>query len=105
MEYILYGTVYKVYTYIGKYASNNNIAVELITEDGEPFTTLTVNIERLEEGLACIDTNNCPEAIDLIKKYNLGEFTNNYCYSGYCQYPIFKLNIDNLNKYAYKEVE
>lgn len=104
MEYILFGKVYKVYTYTGEYANNNNIAIGLITEDGEPFATLTVNICRLEKGLACIDTNNCSGAIDLIKKYNLGEFTNNFCQSGYCTYPVFKLNMDNINKYAYKGV-
>lgn len=104
MEYILFGVTYKVYTYIGKYASNDNIAVELISEDGEPFATLTVNIYSLEDGLACIDVNNCSGAIDLIKKYELGKFTGDYAHSGYCSYPIYKLNIDNLNKYKYEGV-
>lgn len=104
MEYILFGNVYKVYAYVGEYVTTKNVAIELITEDGEPFATLTVNIEPLEEGFACIDVNNCSGALDLIKKYKLGKFTNDYCYSGYCKYPIFKLNMDNINKYLWKEV-
>lgn len=104
MEYILFDKAYEVYANIGNYATTGNVAIELISKDGEPFAMLTVNIYSLENGFACIDINNCSGAIDLIKKYKLGKFTGDYAYSGYCKYPIYKLNMENINKYKYKGV-
>ena len=89
---------YKLKIVLGKYY-NGNRAIQLYTDDGEPFVTLTVNICELPTDEACIDINNFPDGIELIRKYELGVFTGNYVYSGFCSYPVFYLNMDNVKKY------
>lgn len=98
LEY--YEETFELYAIVSKYTMNNNTAIQLITTDNEPFATLTVNIIDLPEDIVCIDTNNFPEALDLIKKYNLGELTGEYVQSGYCVYPIVKLNREILAQYT-----
>lgn len=100
IKYSLYGKEYELYVNVCKYASNDNIAVQLITRDGEPFANLTVNIMELAEPLACIDTNNVARAEQLISKYNLGVPTGEVVESGFCIYPIYLLNLYELEKYS-----
>ena len=99
LHYKIDGRMRSLTIMLDKY-ENGNIAVTLYTKRGEPFADLTVNICELPKGLACIDINNFPEAIDLIKEYDLGKFTNNFVQSGFCQYPVYVLNMENLEKYA-----
>lgn len=100
IEYSLFDKKYELYVNVCKYTSNSNIAVQLITRDGEPFANLTVNIMELAEPLACIDTNNVARAEHLIKRYNLGAPTGEVVESGFCIYPIFLLNLYELEKYS-----
>lgn len=100
IKYSLFDNEYELYVNITKYASNNNIAVQLITKNGEPFANLTVNIMKLAEPLACIDTNNVARAEQLINKYNLGAPTGEVVGSGFCIYPIYLLNLYELEKYS-----
>jgi hypothetical protein len=102
MKFKFYGEKYELFLEVDKYVNNDNIAIEVWDTNEGPFADLTVNIYDLPEGLACIDTNNFPDAIRLIEEYNLGEFTSNFATSGYCTYPIYKLNIENINKYTNK---
>lgn len=83
----------------GTYDTTNNIALQLMCNDEEPYVTLTVNIVRLPKDHACIDTNNFPEAEELIEEYELGTYTGTTIPSGYCEYPVYKLNMYNINKY------
>ena len=99
-----YDEEYNLFLVVENYADNDNIAIALCGTDIGIFASLTVNVCSLPKGYACIDTNNFPEAIDLIKEYNLGEFTNHSVPSGYCTYPIYKLNMENILKYS-KEVK
>ena len=69
---------------------NGNLAIAIELEDGEPFATLTVNIDILMPDYAFVDTNNCPWAEEFIKENNLGEFTGTVRKSGYCSYPLYK---------------
>lgn len=92
---------YKVKTHIGNYRSNNNLAISLITDIGEPFATLTVNINTLEDDyLASVDTNNCPWAEDFIKDNKLGTPTGMYQKSGWCSYPVYRFDLDEVKKYS-----
>lgn len=77
-----------------QYSNNGNLAIELIDkEDGCPFATLTVNLNKLpNNNLAYVDTNNCPWGEKFIKENGLGEPTGKYGYSGYCSYPLYKFN-------------
>ena len=78
---------------IGKYSRNNNTAISLDCNEGK-FATITVNFnENLDEGMAYLDTNNCPWVEDIMKKYGLGEFTGKSRQSGFCVYPLYKLNL------------
>lgn len=88
--------VYECTIELTKYANNNNLAVRLNTPE-EPFASLTVNLgEILPEDEAYIDTNNNPWAEDFLKEYNLGEYMNRDGKSGYCTYPLYKIDIQKI---------
>lgn len=104
MNVRLYDTDYNICNIsIEKYANNNNIAIQLYSDSEgypEPFATLTVNLVPLNsDKLAYIDANNCPWAVDFIKEYNLGTPTGNMMGSGYCTYPEYEMNLEELKKY------
>lgn len=89
----------EVFIEVSSYANNGTLAIQLWCEDG-PFATLTVNImDKHREGCQYVDTNNCPWAEKFIHDYNLGEPTGNYGMSGFCLYPEYKFNIEELTKY------
>ena len=84
---------------ISKYG-NNNLAIELMEGD-EPYATLTKNLHDLgSKKCAYIDTNNCPWAPQFIEKYNLGTDTGLTERSGYCIYPLYEMNLEELEKYT-----
>ena len=85
---------------VTSYANNKSLAIQLWCEDG-PFATLTVNLDD-ERGAECqyVDVNNYPWAEQFIYKYKLGAFTGNIGYSGFCAYPEFRFDIEELKKYA-----
>lgn len=99
-----YGT-YKVSLGLDTYADNKRLAI-LITdwEDGEeePFAPLTVNIpDEAVSGANCnfVDTNNLPYICTFIEENNLGKSTGRFASSGYCTYPEYQFNIDEIKKY------
>ena len=74
---------------VGKYQADNSTAIEIWNRyDGE-IARITV-----------LDTNNCPWAVDFIKKYGLGEETGRTVRSGYCEYPVVKLNVEKIKEYV-----
>ena len=78
---------------IGKYSYNNNTAISLDCNEGA-FATITVNLdESLDEDMAYLDTNNCSWVEDIMEKYCLGEPTGKYKQSGFCIYPLYKLDL------------
>ena len=46
-----------------------------------------------------IDTNNCPWAMEFIKQHGFGQATGRMVKSGYCTYPVVKLNIEKIGEY------
>jgi hypothetical protein len=85
---------------VTSYANNKTLAIQLWCEDG-PFATLTVNIEDAHRAeCQYVDTNNCPWAEHFIQEYNLGAPTGNYGMSGFCLYPEYRFDIEELKKYA-----
>ena len=96
---------YKVSLGLYAYVDNKRPAILLTCwEDGEeePFTTITVNIPNEEVGgTNCnfVDTNNLPYICTFIEENNLGEHTGMYGLSGYCIYPEYQFNIDEIRKY------
>lgn len=87
---------YNIALQTSKY-DNGNLAVMLIdTETGEDYAVLTVNLgtKLSGENMAYIDTNNFPEAEQFIKENNLGEPTGITRQSGFCEYPLYNLNLE-----------
>ncbi len=91
---------YKVAPMILHYRYGNVLAVELVEESGEPFATLTVNLDSmfaLDKNQSYIDTNNCPWAENFIKENSLGKPTGHLGFSGFCSYPLYIFDLDKLN--------
>lgn len=91
---------------LGNYMANDNLYVELITGiDGyyEPWSDLTVNLDtKCAENCAFIDTNNNgDEIIDWLEAHGLGTTTGRYKASGFCVYPEFEFNMEELLKYTH----
>ena len=83
---------------------NGNLAIQLWCEEDnfkEPFAMLSVNLDKnLPEDCAYIDVNNLRCGFDFCIIHNLGEFTGIFSNSGFCTYPLFKFNLDEVRKYA-----
>lgn len=90
---------------VNKYSVNNNTAVEFLCLDGvitSLFAVVTVNFDEvLPKDMAYLDTNNCPWVVDIFKQYNLGEPMGVFRTSGFCKYPLYKLNLKELEKFGY----
>lgn len=101
-----YGSTYDVACELDKYI-DGSLAVQLIDKaDGCPFARLTVNLGmNIPENYAFIDTNNFPDAEKLIRDYDLGTNTGKYGSSGYCKYPLYEMNMLELNKHLYTNSE
>ena len=88
-----YGKEYNVRIERTYYTSNNTLALSLITDSGEPFCTLTVNIADsslfADKIHAFVDTNNCPFAEEFIAENNLGFPVGYVGHSGFCSYPLY----------------
>lgn len=97
-----YNNIYKdCYFVLSHYINNNNLAISIKSKVEGRLGNLTVNIESVKNGYAVIDTNNCDFAENLIEKYGLGNQVN--CIkSGYCIYPIYKMDINKLLEYGIK---
>lgn len=94
-----WGETYEVEVLRSRYMNNESLAVVLICDTGEPFTTLSVNLnEDLKPNQAYLDTNNNPTAEAFIKENGLGKPTGSYGYSGYCSYPLYEFNIDKIKE-------
>lgn len=78
---------------------NGNLAVILENSDGFQIGKLTVNLGlKLDDGYAYLDTNNLPEGEVFVKEYGLAEFTGKYGRSGYCEYPLYRFNMEKLGE-------
>lgn len=100
-----WGHEYEVKLEVSKYVNNGNLAISMIYFDEEmkcwlPYATLTVNLNKLGEGLAYVDTNNCPWAERFIEEHKLGEETGKFGWSGHCIYPMYKFNVEKIKEVA-----
>ena len=93
-----YGKAYKVRIEVEAYNSNNTLALELVTDEGEPFCSLTVNLPThgADNETAYVDTNNCPWAEEFILANDIGYPTGDVATSGFCTYPLYHFDIDVL---------
>lgn len=93
-----WGVENKIYLERTEYACNDTLAVVATADDGEPYATLTVNLEDSDQWKGTeyqyVDINNCPWAPELLEKNGLATNTGILGFSGWCQYPLFKFNTD-----------
>lgn len=75
--------------------------IEIWNEEDGPIARITVCIagSGLAEDETVIDTNNCPWAMEFIEQHGFGQATGRMVRSGYCTYPVVKLDIEKIGEY------
>ena len=103
MKTITYGPL-KLSLEVTTYAKHGNTAICLWaeTEEGpEEYSTLTVNLdERLPEDFAYIDVNNNSGLLKILVANGLATETGIMGMSGFCTYPLVRLNLDKIKEYG-----
>lgn len=94
-----WGTGYNINLVVDTYCSYGNLYIGMITDEGEPYADLSVNIEPLEGGEIAVDVNNLPDGEAFILNNGLGEFTGKYLRSGFCRYPVYRMDMEMVNKH------
>lgn len=94
-----------VYLKVGKYVSDDSLAVGIWNRENGCIATLTVCLSDpfLRKDESYVDTNNCPWALDFIREYKLGKESGYMKWSGYCNYPAVRFDAEQLKKYE-KEI-
>lgn len=102
------------YIILNRYKADNTLAIDLVSVDGEPITRLTTcanngyNVANLPDNFSFVDINNNPTAMNFIDEYKLGNPVRingrmvAYA-SGFCEYPLYKFNLDELRKYVIQD--
>lgn len=82
-----------------RYYDEGNLALQAFDINHMPFATITKNLsDRLHYDEAYVDVGNCLWALDLIDDYQLGTFTGEVKSRGYVTYPLYKFNLDKIEK-------
>ena len=90
---------------LASYSENGNLYVGMFTEDEGytvPWSGLTVNLSvKCAPNRAFIDVNNNgSNIINWLERNNLGRATGASMPSGWCIYPEFEFNMDELMKHV-----
>ena len=95
-----------VFLKVETYERNGQIAIMLYEKKTlEYYSDLSVFITPFEyQNFMAVDTNNLPNAEELIKEYNLWEKIDDI-QSWFCTYPIYAMRLDELRKYDPEWVE
>lgn len=110
LELNAWGQTHKITLSTDTYANNGNLAVQMWCHDDEefpePWSMLTVNLTRkCKPNCAFIDINNNGDSIiDWLIANNLGTDTGVFEISGFCIYPMFEFNMDELKKYEEEQI-
>lgn len=102
------------YIILNRYKADKALAIDLVSTDGEPITRLTVcasndySVVNVPDNVSFVDVNNNPSAMNFIEGYNLGKRVKikgkTVIYvSGFCEYPLYKFNLNELRKYAIQD--
>ena len=87
---------------IQQYMNNKAMYIGLMcNEDGydEPFGDVTVNLSGAAPNYCgYLNVNDMPDIEKFITENELGEFTGFTQRSGYCEYPLYLFNVDNLRE-------
>ena len=97
-----YGESVVLIPIIRTYQNNGRLAIDLMDEEGNFFTMITINLNdslsNSNGNLAFVDTNNCVWAEEFITSNKLGIKTKRKGNSGYCEYPEYLFDLTKLNK-------
>ena len=91
-----------VYLCTSNYCADNSIYVCIMNDEDGQLAVLTkcLDDKHLNGNENYIDINNCPWAPQFLMDYGLAEPTGEYRFSGYCEYPVFRFNVDEVKKYT-----
>lgn len=90
---------YNVVLDVTHYSRMNNLALQLyIEETGEPFATITTNIYALPYDCVALDVNNCPWVETFLDEYGLLVRPIGIIPSGFCEYPVYQLDLEKLEQ-------
>lgn len=100
-----WGYSHKCIIEVGKYCTGKGTSLQFLEYDEEcgdwfPYATATVNLEKLEEGYVYLDTNNFPQVEEIFRTYKFGTYAKKDKVSGYCVYPMYKLNLKKIEEYT-----
>lgn len=94
----VYGKSYDIYFTVGKYKSNNTLAIDASFTDEDGFEDYYGNVSKnlvntrlLADNEFYADTNNNFLLIDEMLKKGLIKQTEEYATSGFCKYPLMRL--------------
>ena len=88
---------------LNRYADNGHIAVSIFSLTDGPFANVTVNLPETRQfpyNYGFVDTNNFPEVEDLIYELGIGKVTQYRACSGFCIYPLYEFDEDEILKYV-----
>lgn len=105
------GEIMECYIHEDKYVEGDGLALILLDRDLEygylePYCDITVNLpgEMLTgENCAFVDVNNAPFIRAVLEENGLAEFTGMMGFSGWCAYPEYRFNMDEVRKHLVKE--
>ena len=101
------GRDYPIMFVAEQYEGGNGLCIRMITDaDGfiEPYANLTVSPSNnpTNENCAFVNTNNLGnDIIFWLMDNELGQLTGWWGYSGYCSYPEFEFNMNEVEKYLF----
>lgn len=96
-----HSTYYNCYFQIGKYSRNNKTALRIVNNNMGAIAEITVCIPGFsDKGTTILDTNNCPWALDFMTDNGFATKTSVNVQSGYCVYPVVRLNMEEIRKYG-----
>lgn len=101
----IYGDEYDIYFEITNYHSTGGTAIVMYCMGDygyEPFANLTVAIPLFtpkDRSCVCVDVNNLHGAEEWISENNLGTPFGMTVSSGWCEYPVYALNMQEIKKH------
>lgn len=101
LEIEMFDEVDKVCFFISSYSNNGNMAIELITDEDEPYCGLSVNLDFLMPGFAFVNTNSEIKFEKILKKNKWAKPTGTKRSSGYCTYPLYEFDLKKMKPYIH----
>lgn len=104
--------VYDVAFKLDRYLANNSLALEFYYADGDcylPFFLATVCLPdftppSLNGDFVYLDVNNVPGVLEFMLLHDLCSAPISYAPSGFCLYPLVRLNLETIKLYLLEDL-